>query len=147
MWAFQSTSADRKMHGALLQGFLLLGAAQTCTYKDHLLQRLTVHSLLLFRRRETTSGVRSWSSLQRPRSTTGIRSSPALCPNSRWESIILLSDQTNINICLLYFLLTSLTHSSFSSVNHLRANTVIRDENICPLGGSIVILFRQRHDC
>lgn len=40
----------------------------------------------LFLHRETTSGVRSWSSLQRPHSTTGIKSSAALCPNSRWGS-------------------------------------------------------------
>lgn len=40
----------------------------------------------LFLHRETTSGVRSWSSLLHPHSTTGTRSSPALFPNSRWES-------------------------------------------------------------
>ena len=39
----------------------------------------------LFPHRETTSGARSWSSPLHPRSTTGTRSSPALCPNSRWE--------------------------------------------------------------
>lgn len=64
--------------------------------------------------RETTSGVHSSSSLRHPRSTTGIKSSVALYPNSRWGPImpimLLQSKHVRGNTCK--FLSTGILVSS-----------------------------------
>lgn len=86
MWAFHRWAiADRKMYECVPPGLPVIG----CTLHTHT-QRPPVVAAdgvfsFLFPHRETTSGAHSWSSLLLPHSTTGIRSSPALCPNSRWE--------------------------------------------------------------
>lgn len=70
--------------------------------------------------RETTSGVHSSSSLQHPRSTTGTRNLPVLCPNSRWGS--------DTAERLLFLSLVNASEPRFH--NH-------------PLGGSLVYLMQD----
>ncbi len=86
MCAFQCRAiADRKMHACVPARLPVIGCSHMHVQRPPVAAADRVFSFL-FLHRETTSGVHSWSFLLRPRSTTGTRSSPALCPNSRWES-------------------------------------------------------------